>query len=145
MKKEMARAALAASSLALLLALGACGDRVETTAQEDHPSVEINRQGEEGAAKREAAVADAPQAPQTATMGAAAETPVTGDARIALDVQQVLAADADLSGMKIDVSSQDGAVTLRGRAPDPTAREHATDLVRTIRDVRSVENQLTLG
>jgi hypothetical protein len=142
MTKQMARAALTASSLAVLLALGACGDRIEATAQYEHPSVEINRQGEPGARPE---VAE-PAAPDTSAMGAAADTAADdGDTRIATDVKQALATDADLSGMKIDVSSEDGAVTLRGRAPDPSARERAAALARTVREVRAVENLLTLG
>jgi hypothetical protein len=143
MNKQLARAALTASSLALSLALAGCGDRVDFTADGGHPSVEINRQGDEGARRESAEVA--PLAPDTATMGAAADGGVTLDARIATDVQKALATDADLAGMKIDVSSQEGEVTLRGRAPDPAARDRADDLARTVRDVKSVENQLTLG
>jgi hyperosmotically inducible protein len=143
MMKQLARATLTASALATLLALGACGDRVESYAQQVHPSVEINRQSEDFTRPETAQAA--PVAPDTATMGAASEGGVSVDARIATDVQRAIATDADLAGMKIDVSSQEGEVTLRGRAPDPTARERASDLARTVRAVRSVENQLTLG
>jgi osmotically-inducible protein OsmY len=142
MSKGMGKAALTASALALLLALGGCGDRVDTTAEGEHPSVEINRAGEEGA-KRDSA--EAPVAPQTGVMGASSDATLDPDTRIASEVQQALASDADLAGMKIDVSSEDGAVTLRGRAPDPGARERATALARNVREVKAVENQLTLG
>ena len=52
------RAAAAAAFLPLLLALGACGDRVENTEMPlaGQPSVEINRQGMEGAKKDGAGV-----------------------------------------------------------------------------------------
>ena len=146
MQATAARAALTLSCAALLLALGACGGRVDasTTAQQDHPSVEINRQGEEGAT------------PLTATAQQPAGTPVIthignydmsqdADTHIAAEVHQALMTDADLSSMKIDVSSEDGAVTLRGRAPDPAARTRATEIARNVKDVKSVENELTLG
>jgi hypothetical protein len=149
MKGIVGRCALGIPSLALLLALGACGDRVDTSAQEDHPSVEINRQGEPGANSTMAPATAESAAPQTTTMGAA---PATGpgaimdpDTRVAMEVKDAIKTDADLSSMKIDVSSQDGAVTLRGRAPDPAARDRATDLARSVREVKSVENLLTLG
>lgn len=144
MQHTLARTAFTASSLALMLALGACGDHVEDSAQANHPSVEIDRQGEIGARND---TADSLHNPATATIGAPApaDAGVEADARIATDVHQVLAGDADLSAMKIDVSSQDGAVTLRGRAPDPAARDRATELARNVKDVKSVENQLTLG
>jgi hypothetical protein len=151
MKGIVGRCALGIPSLALLLALGACGDRVDTSAQEDHPSVEINRQGEPGAQSAMAPAAADTAGPATAAMGAAA-APATGtgaimdpDTRVAMEVKDAIMTDADLSSMKIDVSSQDGAVTLRGRAPDPAARDRATDLARSVREVKSVENLLTLG
>ncbi|MDB5898047.1 MAG: osmotically inducible periplasmic protein [Ramlibacter sp.] len=143
MMKQLGRVSLTACALAALLALGACGERVDTTAQGGHPSVEINRQGEDGT-KRETAQA-APAVPDTSAMGASPDAGVSVDARIATEVQRAIATDADLAGMKIDVSSQEGQVTLRGRAPDPGARDRATELARTVRDVKSVENQLTLG
>ena len=142
MTKAMGRTAVTVCAVAVLLALGACGDPVDTTAQGEHPSVEINRAGEDGA-KRD--MAEAPVAPDTTTMGAGGAAAEDPDSRIATEVQQALRSDADLAGMKIDVSSEDGAVTLRGRAPDPTARDRATALARNVREVRSVENQLTLG
>ena len=47
---------------------------------------------------------------------------------------------------KIDVSSQDGVVTLNGEAPDPAARDRADQIATEIRDVKSVENHLaTVG
>ena len=49
----MQRIAIALPLAAALLALGGCGDRVENTEmpQVAHPSVEINRQGMEGASQ----------------------------------------------------------------------------------------------
>ena len=51
MHKTFQRAAAAAACLPLLLALAACGDRVDNTGlqQPAHANVEINRQGMEGA------------------------------------------------------------------------------------------------
>jgi osmotically-inducible protein OsmY len=144
--KSMVRAAAVVSSLALLLALGACGDRVEEPVQPGQASVEINRQGMEGA--KEASAAVGVENNGTAAMGAgpapaaAAEDP---DTKIAADVKSSLAADPDFTALKIDVHSDDGVVTLIGRAPDPAARERAGQIARNVREVRSVENQLTLG
>jgi osmotically-inducible protein OsmY len=142
MMKQLARPALAASLLASLLALGACGDRIEPSAPVDLPAVAMSRQVDRVGSPESS---EAPEAPDTATMAAAAAPADDPDGRIAAEVKQALATDADLSGMKIDVSSEDGAVTLRGRAPDPSARERATGLARTVREVRAVENLLTLG
>jgi hyperosmotically inducible protein len=148
MPNKIQRAVLAATMLATLLALAACGDRIENTEmpQADQPSVEINRRGMEGANRETAA--DTHHG-ATAIMGGIGngvhEGGVSLDARLATDVKQALQRDADLGPMKIDVSSQDGEVTLRGLAPDSAARERASQIARNVKDVRSVENQLTLG
>ncbi|NML43810.1 BON domain-containing protein [Ramlibacter sp. G-1-2-2] len=155
MRKKMSwkRAALPAA-LAMCAWLAACGDRVDNTETPEPPqaSVEINRQGEQGAKPVTEAVG---VMHDTNTMGAGpalALAPASApgamdqeDTRIASDVKTALAADPDFSSMKIDVFSDEGMITLRGRAPDPGARERARDIARTVRDVKSVDNQLTLG
>jgi osmotically-inducible protein OsmY len=143
--KEIGRAAAIASSLAMLLALAACGDRVDESAPVNQASVEINRQGMEGAKDESAAVGV--ENPNTAAMGAAPAAAVADDpdVKLAADVKTSLAADPDFTAMKIDVHADDGVVTLIGRAPDPAARERASQIARNVREVKSVENQLTLG
>ncbi|MGV3570888.1 MAG: BON domain-containing protein [Ramlibacter sp.] len=145
MQAILKKGATAAASLAVLLALGACGDRIESTEmpQPEQANVEINRQGMEGAKEEGTAqgvVTD------TATMGAApsavAEDP---DVQIANEVKATLATHPDFGAVKIDVHSDDGKVTLRGKAPDPAAKEKAAEIAGAVRDVKSVENLLTLG
>jgi hypothetical protein len=128
----------AASSLAVLLALGACGDRVDNNVgvtPQNAPVVttEVPQQR--------------PAETITTTMGAAADTvgAIADDAQIVVKVNTALAADGDLSALKIDVDSKEGVVTLRGTAPDPAAKERAAELARHVKDVKSVDNQLTLG
>jgi hyperosmotically inducible periplasmic protein len=151
MDEKQIRWALGAPAVALLLALGACGDHrggVENTEMPvvERPNVEINRQGTEGAT---AETEPDKERRATAIMGGAGAGPEQGgvamDARIVDEVRKVLQSDNELAGLKIDVSSQDGQVVLHGRAPDPAARERATHLVRGVREVKSVENLLTLG
>jgi osmotically-inducible protein OsmY len=140
------RALLAVPVLASLLALSACGDRVENTEmpQPDQPSVEVNRRGMEGASEH--ASTDSHRG-ATAIMGGigngAVANGVALDARIATEVRQAIQRDAALGAAKIDVSSQDGLVTLNGEAPDAAARDRADQITRTIKDVKSVENHLT--
>lgn len=143
MKYQIKRVVLLAS-LPVLLALGACGDRGESSEMPSpgQASVEINRQGMDGA-KPESAAQGVEN--NTATMSAAPAAAADPDDRIAADVRTALASNPDFGAVKIDVHSEDGAVTLRGRAPDPAARERAADIARTIREVKSVDNQLTLG
>ena len=147
-KNSTGRVAAVVSSLALLLALGACGNQVDemAPAESGQASVEINRQGMEGAKDTSAAIG-VENGSNTAAMGAgpapaAAEDP---DTRIASDVKSVLASDPEFTALKIDVHSDDGVVTLIGRAPDPAAKERAAQIARNVREVRSVENLLTLG
>ena len=148
MYSKWSKSAATVSSLALLLALGACGDRIENTDMPlpEQANVEINRQGMEGA--KDENIAQGVNN-ETATMGAApgSQTPaaIDPDVQLANEVKARLAAHPDFGATKIDVHSDNGVVTLRGRAPDPAARERATDIARTVRDVKSVENQLTLG
>lgn len=154
-KSNLNKAAATAASLALLLALGACGARDDEadTSQQEQASVEINRQGGEGA--KDAGAGVGVENP-TAQMGAAPATPATPatpvegaaldpDQKLAADVRATLAADPDFGLLKIDVHSDDGKVTLRGRAPDPSARERASEIVRAMPEVKAVDNQLTLG
>jgi osmotically-inducible protein OsmY len=145
MKAIVKKGACAVASLAVLLALGACGDRVENTEmpQVEQANVEINRQGMDGAKDEQQAQG---VNNDTAAMGAAPGTAeVDPDLKIASDVRATLASHPDFGATKIDVHSDDGKVTLRGQAPDPAARERAADIARTVREVKSVDNQLTLG
>lgn len=144
MKAASARVALTVSSLAVLLALGACGDRVENN---DMPppqvNVEINRQGMDGAKDPKEAVGV--EANNTVRMGVGDTSVMDPDVLIAEQVKAALASNPDFGAVKVDVHSEDGEITLRGRAPDPAARDRATEIARSVRDVKSVDNQLTLG
>jgi osmotically-inducible protein OsmY len=68
------------------------------------------------------------------------------DVLISEQVKAALASSPDFgSSSKVDVHSEDGDVTLRGRAPDPEAKERAEAIARSIPNVKSVNNELTLG
>jgi hyperosmotically inducible periplasmic protein len=145
MKTQFARSALTASSLAVLLALAACGDRVENTEMPQAPqaNVEINRQGMEGAKEAEAAIGV--EKDNTVRMGVGDTSVMDPDVLLAEQVKAAFASNPDFGALKIDVHSDEGVVTLRGRAPDPAARDRATEIARSVREVKGVENQLTLG
>lgn len=131
MKSLPTKSLMAASSLAALLALGACGERVVTDAP-------VSR-------APDAAVAPAgPVANEgnTAVMGAAARV---DDAQITAKVNAGLAADKDLSAIKIDVDTKDGVVTLMGPVPNNDAKSRATDIAKNVQDVKSVNNQLSVS
>ena len=144
MKSRMTRPALACA-LVSLLALGACGDRIEDTEmpQPEQANVEINRQGMDGAKESEQAAGVANDG--TVRLATGDSSVYDPDVLIAEQVKAAFANNPDFGALKIDVHSDDGEVTLRGTAPDPAARERATEIARSVRDVRSVDNQLTLG
>ena len=64
------------------------------------------------------------------------------DALIAAKVTTGLAADKNLSALRIKVEAQGGVVTLRGPALTVAARARAEEIARNVRGVTSVNNQL---
>ena len=66
------------------------------------------------------------------------------DAAITAEVTAALAKDPGLSALNIDVDTANGRVALHGKAPDPAARDRATQLAQNVKGVVSVDNQLTV-
>ena len=146
------RAAATGAALVLLAALAACGDHIDNSQvpQASQASVEINRQGMEGAKDTDSGIAVANAGSSDGnvhSLGAKGGTSVMDpDVLISEQVKAALASSPDFgSSSKVDVHSADGDVTLRGRAPDPDAKERAEAIARSIPNVRSVNNELTLG
>ena len=143
MKSIQQRGVMVVSSLAVLLALGACNRADDGTVgqQVDSGVSKTQRAGAE--TKRSADQAATNAANDTRAMGAAAGAKVD-DAGITAKVNASLAMDKDLSAVKIDVDTKDGVVTLSGPAPSASAKERASELARTVKGVSSVNNQLTI-
>ena len=138
------RSILAVTSLALVLALGACNRAGERTANERGEAAKS--QQEAAQSKSDDATASggsAAGADSTRAMGSAGAKP-TDDRTITAQVNAALNADKEVSVLKIDVDTQNGVVTLSGPAPTVTAKEHAGEVARTVHGVTSVNNQLTL-
>jgi len=142
-------------STAMLLALGACNrsmsDRLETGASSKMRATDAVRQSKDansGAASAHTDALDETKADPTAdtdstrSMGAAAGK--VDDATITANVNARLVKDKDLSGIRIDVDTQDGVVTLSGLAPSASAKEHASEVAHKVDGVHSVNNQLTI-
>lgn len=146
MDSKLRKPALAAPALAVLVALAACGDRVENTDKPmpDQASVEINRQGMDGAKDPKEAIG-VDHRDNTVRLGVGDTSVMDPDVLISEQVRAALASNPDFGAVKVDVHSRDGEVTLRGSAPDPIARDRATEIAKAVRNVRSVDNQLTLG
>lgn len=142
-------------SLALVLALSACGkkDDDKTAGQQLDSAISKTQQAaEEAKAKTESSMASAGTAMKDAAQNAessakelaskAAET--LDDVAITAAVSAGLAKDPDLSAIKINVDTKNGAVTLNGSAPTEAAREKASSIAKAVKGVNSVENKLVL-
>jgi osmotically-inducible protein OsmY len=138
MKRIIQQGLLATSSLAVLLALGACGQRTDTATM-----------GEKAEQKNEQVARDTtPAAPSTSdntsVLGAGSSTGMIDDAQIVTKVNTGIAADKDLSTFKIDVDSKAGMVVLKGTVPNDDAKKRAEEIAKNVKDVKSVENQLSV-
>jgi osmotically-inducible protein OsmY len=120
-------------ALALSAALVGCdrpddgqtvGQRVDETVAKTERKADEMKQGAENAGARAADAAS--------------------DATITAEVKAALAADPQLSALRIDVDTASGVVTLRGPAPDEQSRGRATQLAAAPKGVMRVDNQLTL-
>ena len=67
------------------------------------------------------------------------------DAVITTSVKAEIAKDPDLSALKINVDTDNGHVALRGSAPTPEARDHATALASGVKGVVGVDNELNVA
>lgn len=67
------------------------------------------------------------------------------DAAITVRVNAALMSDSQLSGLRIDVQTHNGTVTLRGSAPDALVIARATELVSAVEGVSSVVNEIKVS
>lgn len=87
---------------------------------------------------------DGPKVQDRAQSAATSAGKVIDDVAITAQISTGLARDPELSALKIDVDTKDGAVILRGPAPTAEARERAATVARGIAGVVSVDNQLVV-
>jgi len=155
---------LALTSLALALALSACSkpDDNQTASQKLDSAIAKTAQAAEEAklkteqsaakakAKTEETFANAGAALKSATQNAESSAKgIAGkaiekmdDMAITAAISAQLAKDPDLSAIKINVDTKNGAVTLNGSAPTEAARERAGAMAKTFSGVQSVDNKL---
>ncbi|HSV52836.1 MAG TPA: BON domain-containing protein [Burkholderiaceae bacterium] len=138
------RALAVVSSLAVLLALGACGKQGEerTVGQQVDSAVAKTEQAAKDMTKDAKSVAQDAKVAAKETAAAVAEK--LDDASITASVSASLAKDPELSAIKIDVDTKDGVVNLYGPAPTMSARERATVIAKGVKGVNAVNNQLTI-
>lgn len=71
-----------------------------------------------------------------------AATTATSDAMITAAVKSKMLVDSTVSGLKVDVDTEDGVVTLRGTVANDGERDRAVAVARTITGVRDVQDEL---
>ena len=64
------------------------------------------------------------------------------DIGITASISSQFAKDPDLSAIKIDVDTKNGAVTLNGPAPTAAAKDKASTIAKAVKGVISVDNKL---
>ncbi len=69
---------------------------------------------------------------------------VVDDASITAQVKYALLTHQSTSALKTDVDTKDGAVVVTGEAGSPAERDLITQLAKTTRGVKSVDNQMTV-
>jgi len=167
MNTIQSRRLLTASSLAALLALGACSERVAdsntvrpapvaatpaATPVVTTPAATPMATTPAATEARPAASADSNTTVMGApSIGAAASNAASNigeridDGQITARVNAGLAADGDLSAIRIDVDTRDGVVTLTGPVPNATAKSRAEEIAKRVSEVKSVNNKLTVS
>jgi hyperosmotically inducible periplasmic protein len=72
-------------------------------------------------------------------------TTAVGDAGITSAVKTKMLADTKVAGLKIDVDTTDGVVTLTGNVSSAAEKRHAVDIARKTDGVKSVKDQLKVA
>jgi len=145
----------AAAAILLALGLSACGkqDDGKTAGQQlDSAIAKTEDAAARAKAKAESEMASAGAAMKSATQSAESSSKdMAGkagekidDLTITTTVTTGLAKDPDLSVLKINVDTRNGAVTLNGSAPTEAARDKAATLAKGVKGVNSVDNKLVV-
>jgi len=143
------------SPLLAALLLAGCGKSNETqtgstttdttVATVEKKADEMKADAAQGMEKAKEATKDAANDVKDASKSAMDSTKnAVEDAAITTSVKASLAKDKDLSALAINVDTSGGAVALHGTAPDPVARDRATQIASAVKGVQSVDNQLTI-
>jgi osmotically-inducible protein OsmY len=172
MKPPVHRGLSFAAALAMALVVAACGERSEDTTASTSADTAGSRTAAAGRDVKDSAkqgvhaagskLDEAGQASRegsenasTGVMGAAADargkaySPASGetkidDTKLTAMVLTGLKADKELNPLRIDVDTRDGVVTLSGSVPSAAAKARASEIAQNVKDVKSVNNQLTL-
>ncbi len=138
------RAQVVIATTAVLLSLTACGQQEDATVgQKIDGAINSTEQAAQQAKQdMESTAADIKREGEQAVQSVA--TTAT-DMTITTKVKAALAADDQLSALKIEVDTVGGVVSLTGPAPSAEAAERATTLAKAVEGVTEVQNKLVVG
>lgn len=137
------RAQVVIATTAVLLSLAACGQKEEATVGQkiDGAIASTEQAAQEAKQDMQAAAGDMKREGEQAAQ-AVADT--AADAAITTQVKAALAADTQLSALRIEVDTVAGVVSLTGPAPSADAADRATVLAKAVEGVTSVQNKLVV-
>lgn len=144
MKKSTQRIVQIIAVSALAFGLAACNkaDDNQTAGQKlDQAISNTEKAAEKAADNASNAAANATDAAKDAGSAVAG---AADSASITAAVNAGLIKDSELSALKIDVDTKDGAVTLTGEVPNQVAKDRASDIAKAVQGVISVTNNLTI-
>lgn len=138
------RAQVVIATTAVLLSLTACGQQEDATVGQkiDGAINSTEQAAQEAKQDMESTAADIKREGEQAVQSVA--TTAT-DMAITTKVKAALAADDQLSALKIEVDTVQGVVSLTGPAPSAEAADRATTLAKAVEGVTEVQNKLVVG
>ena len=138
------RAQVVIATTAVLLSLTACGQKEEATVGQkiDGAMTSTEQAALQARQDMESTAADIKREGEQAVQSV---TTAATDMAITTQVKAALAADDQLSALKIEVDTVQGVVSLTGPAPSAEAAERATTLAKAVEGVTEVQNKLVVG
>jgi hyperosmotically inducible protein len=138
------RAQVVIATTAVLLSLAACGQQEDATVGQkiDGAVTSTEQAAQQARQDMESAAADIKREGEQAVQSV---TTTATDMAITTKVKAALAADDQLSALKIEVDTVGGVVSLTGPAPSAEAAERATTLAKAVEGVTEVQNKLVVG
>lgn len=138
------RAQIVIATTAVLLSLAACGQKDEATVGQkiDGAMSSTEQAAQQARQDMESTASDIKREGEQAVQSV---TTTATDMAITTKVKAALAADDQLSALKIEVDTVQGVVSLSGPAPSAEAAERATTLAKAVEGVTEVQNKLVVG
>ncbi len=143
--KPIQKSLIATSAVAVLLALGACGQKQDDTTVGQKMDSAVTKTEQVASEVKTDATNAAKDAKVAITNAGEKMAEKLDDATITAEVNAGLAKAATLSALKLNVDTPDGRVTLKGPAPSVDARARATEIAKAVKGVSAVDNQLTVN